>query len=56
MWNDYIVDEVRLAREKLAEECGFDPHRAGEMIRKNQAERKKQGWKIITKEDLLYTE
>ena len=49
MGNDYIVDEVRKAREKLAEECKFDLHKAGEMIRRHQQE---GGRKIVNREDL----
>lgn len=52
MVNDYIVDEVRKIREELAEECKFNLHKAGEMIRKRQKELSMQGWKIINKEEL----
>jgi hypothetical protein len=53
MNNDTIIEEVRKAREELAKECGFDLHKAGDMIRKHQKYYKKRGWHIVTKEDLI---
>jgi hypothetical protein len=47
MWNDPIVDEVRKARRKIANECGNDIHKLAKMIREKEKERKKQGWKFV---------
>jgi len=49
MWNDYIVEEVRKTREKLAEESSYDLHKAAELIRAHQ---KASGLKIITKNEM----
>lgn len=52
MWEDPIVKEVREAGAKLAEECNYDIHKLGELLRKHEEEYKKQGWKFVTKEEL----
>ena len=52
MWEDPIVKEVRKAGAKLAEECNYDLHELGEMLREHEEEYKKQGWKLTTKEEL----
>jgi len=45
MWKDPIVDEVRMAGAKLAEECGYDLHVFANMLRQNQ---KESGWLIAS--------
>jgi len=52
MFKDIIVEEVRMIREKIAKEYDYDIHKLGLMARQLQEECKKQGWKIVTKEDL----
>ncbi len=45
MWKDPIVEEIRDAGAKLAEECGYDPHVFADMLRKHQ---KEAGWPIVS--------
>jgi hypothetical protein len=49
MKDDYIVEEVRRTREKLAEESGFDLHKAAEVIRAHQ---KDSGFVVVTKNEM----
>jgi hypothetical protein len=49
MWDDYIVEEVRKTREKLAEESGYNLHKAAELIRAHQ---KESGVQVITKNEM----
>lgn len=49
MWKDPIVEEVREAGAKLAQECGNDVHLFAEMLRNHQEE---ANWPIITSDDL----
>lgn len=38
MWKDPIVEEIRKAGAKLAEECGYNPHTFADMLRQHQKE------------------
>lgn len=40
MWQDPIVQEVRKAGEKLAEQANYDLHRFFQNLRNNEKERK----------------
>ncbi len=45
MWKDPIVEEIRDAGAKLAEECGYDLHAFADMLRKHQ---KDANWTIVS--------
>lgn len=49
MWTDPIVEEVREAGRKLAEECGYDLHKFFEMLRHNQ---KAENWPVVSADDV----
>lgn len=38
MWKDPIVEEIREAGAKLAEECGYNLHTFADMLRRHQKE------------------
>ena len=42
-----------MVREKIAKEYNYDLEKLGLMAKQLQEEHKKQGWKIVTKEDLM---
>ncbi len=42
MWKDHIVEEVRAAGRRLAEQCGNDLHQFCEMLREAQGRRGRQ--------------
>jgi hypothetical protein len=45
MWKDPIVEEVRNAGARLAEECGYDLHAFADMLRRHQSE---SNWPIVS--------
>jgi len=45
MCKDPIVEEVRNAGAKLAEECGYDLHAFADMLRRHQGE---ANWPIVS--------
>ena len=45
MLRDPIVEEVRDAGKKLAEECGYDVHIFADMLRRHQ---KEANWPIVS--------
>ena len=49
MWKDSIVEEVREAGAKLAEECGYDLHAFANMLRRHQ---KKDNWPVASVDHL----
>jgi hypothetical protein len=49
MWKDPVVEEVRDAGAKLAEECGYDLHVFADMLRRNQ---KESNWPIVSADHL----
>ena len=53
MWEDPIVEEVRKAGAEIAKECDYDMHKYFERIKKGTEKLRKNGFKIVTKEDLL---
>ena len=49
MWKDPVVEEVRLAGEKIAEECGYDLHAMAQLLKQKQGE---SSQRISRKDDL----
>ncbi|MEX2216492.1 MAG: hypothetical protein WD768_20435 [Phycisphaeraceae bacterium] len=49
MWNDPIVEEVRRAREKILEECGFDLRKLMERL---QAEHRHYGDRLVSPDEV----
>jgi hypothetical protein len=49
MWKDPIVEEVREAGAKLAEECGYNLHAFARMLKQHEA---KAGWPTISLEGI----
>lgn len=45
VWKDPIVEEVRNAGAKLAEECGYNLHNFADMLRRHQ---KESNWPIVS--------
>ena len=50
MWKDPIVEEVRAARQKIAEQCGYDLHR---ILERDREVLKKWKGKVVTRKELL---
>ncbi len=45
--DDEILSELRLVREKMARESGYDVHVMFEQIRRNTEHLKHEGWKFV---------
>ena len=53
MWQDYIVDEIRKNREQILIENNYDLTKLRVFQEQGLKELKRNGWKIITKEQVL---
>ena len=52
MWEDPIVKEIHKTREKILKENNYDSEIMFKKSKKNLEVLKKEGWNIVTKEDL----
>ena len=52
MEEDIIIKEIREIAKRLSEKCDNDPEKFGEMLKISSEKYRKEGWKIVTKEDL----
>ena len=52
MWEDVIIDEVRINGEAIVKECDYDLHKYFIRIKRGIKKLKKEGWKIVGKDDI----
>ena len=52
MWDDVIINEVRTNGEAIVKECDYDLHKYFLRIKRGIKKLKKEGWKIVGKNDI----
>ena len=52
MWEDVIIDEVRINGEAIVKECDYDLNKYFIRIKRGIKKLKKEGWKIVGKDDI----